>query len=43
MSVVENQSDIGKGEFDTHRSNLEKLLGRKPMKLKEFLAITYGS
>jgi AraC family transcriptional regulator, transcriptional activator of pobA len=28
------QSDIGKGEFDTHRSNLEKLLGRKPMKLK---------
>jgi NAD(P)H dehydrogenase (quinone) len=33
---------IGNGEFDTHRSDLEKLLGRKPMELKEFLTITYG-
>jgi NAD(P)H dehydrogenase (quinone) len=33
---------IGNGEFDTHRSDLEKLLGRKPMELKEFLTITYS-
>jgi NAD(P)H dehydrogenase (quinone) len=30
------------GEFDTHRSDFENLLGRKPMELKEFLKITYG-
>lgn len=33
---------IGNGEFDTHRSDLEKLLGRRPMELKEFLKITYS-
>ena len=33
---------ITNGEFDTHRSDLENLLGRKPMGLKEFLKITYG-
>ena len=33
---------IGNGEFDTRRSDLENLLGRKPMELKEFLKITYG-
>jgi NAD(P)H dehydrogenase (quinone) len=33
---------IKNGEFDTHRSDLENLLGRKPMELKEFLKITYG-
>lgn len=33
---------IGNGEFDTNRSDLERLLGRKPMELKEFLKITYG-
>jgi len=33
---------IANGEFDTHRSDLENLLGRKPMELKEFLKITYG-
>jgi NAD(P)H dehydrogenase (quinone) len=33
---------IGNGEFDTHRSDFENLLGRKPMELKEFLKITYG-
>jgi NAD(P)H dehydrogenase (quinone) len=33
---------IENGEFDTHRSDFENLLGRKPMELKEFLKITYG-
>lgn len=33
---------IKNGEFDTQRSDLEKLLGRKPMELKEFLKITYS-
>jgi len=33
---------IKNGEFDTHCSDLENLLGRKPMELKEFLKITYG-
>ena len=33
---------IRNGEFDTNRSDLENLLGRKPMELKEFLKITYG-
>ena len=33
---------IGKGEFDTNRSDLAKLLGRKPMELKEFLKTIYG-
>jgi NAD(P)H dehydrogenase (quinone) len=33
---------IEDGEFDTNRSDLEKLLGRKPMELEEFLKITYG-
>lgn len=33
---------IANGEFDTHRSDLEMLLGRKPMELREFLYVTYG-
>jgi len=33
---------IKNGEFDTNRSDLENLLGRKPMELKEFLKIPYG-
>lgn len=33
---------IRNGEFDTQRSDLEHLLGRKPTELKEFLKITYG-
>jgi NAD(P)H dehydrogenase (quinone) len=33
---------IKNGEFDTQRSDLGDLLGRKPMELKEFLKITYG-
>jgi len=33
---------IGNGEFDTNRSDLERLLGRKPMELKEFLKIRYA-
>lgn len=33
---------IRNGEFDTQRSDLEQLLGRKPTELKEFLTITYG-
>jgi NAD(P)H dehydrogenase (quinone) len=33
---------IGEGEFDTHRSDLKKLLGRNPMELEEFLRITYS-
>jgi NAD(P)H dehydrogenase (quinone) len=33
---------IGNGEFDTHRSDLENLLGRRPIELKEFLKITYS-
>jgi len=33
---------IGKGEFDTKRSDLAKLLGRKPQGLKEFLKTIYG-
>lgn len=33
---------IGNGEFDTHRSDLEKLLGRKPMELKAYLTNIYG-
>ena len=33
---------IKNGEFDTHRSDLEKLLGRKPAELKEFLKTIYG-
>ena len=33
---------IGKGEFDTHRSDLKMLLGRDPLELEEFLSITYG-
>jgi NAD(P)H dehydrogenase (quinone) len=32
---------IKNGEFDTQRSDFESLLGRKPMRLKEFLKITY--
>lgn len=34
---------IANGELDTRRSDLERLLGRKPMELKEFLKITYGN
>lgn len=34
---------IRNGEFDTRRSDLEHLLGRKPTELKEFLKITYGN
>lgn len=33
---------IGNGEFDTNRTDLEKLLGRKPTELKEYLAGVYG-
>jgi NAD(P)H dehydrogenase (quinone) len=33
---------ISNGEFDTQRSDLESILGRKPTELKEFLKITYG-
>ena len=33
---------IAKGEFDTHRSDLAKLLGRKPQTLKDFLTTIYG-
>jgi NAD(P)H dehydrogenase (quinone) len=33
---------IRNGEFDTQRSDLEQLLGRKPTGLTEFLKITYG-
>ena len=33
---------IGKGEFDTNRSDLGRLLGRKPLELKEFLKTIYG-
>lgn len=33
---------IGLNEFDTNRSDLETLLGRKPMDLREFLSVTYG-
>lgn len=33
---------IANGELDTDRSDLEKLLGRKPTPLKEFLRITYA-
>ena len=33
---------IASSEFDTHRSDLETLLGRQPMGLKEFLYVTYG-
>jgi len=33
---------IRNDEFDTQKSDLEQLLGRKPTKLKEFLKITYG-
>jgi NAD(P)H dehydrogenase (quinone) len=29
------------GELDTHRSDIEKILGRKPLELKEFLKITF--
>jgi NAD(P)H dehydrogenase (quinone) len=28
---------VGHGEFDTHRSDLKKLLGRSPISLEEFL------
>jgi NAD(P)H dehydrogenase (quinone) len=34
---------IRNGEFDTKRSDLENLLGRKPTELKEFLKIAYGN
>ena len=33
---------IKNGEFDTHRSDLAKILGRKPLGLKEFLKTIYG-
>ena len=33
---------IKDGEFNTLRSDFEKLVGRKPMELSEFLKITYG-
>jgi NAD(P)H dehydrogenase (quinone) len=33
---------IKNGEFNTLQSDFEKLVGRKPMALKEFLKITYG-
>jgi len=33
---------IKNGEFDTHRSDLATLLGRKPLELKEFLKTIYG-
>ncbi|MDJ1466198.1 SDR family oxidoreductase [Cytophagaceae bacterium DM2B3-1] len=33
---------IGNGEFNTHRSDLEKLLGRKPMEIKAYLTEIYG-
>ena len=33
---------INNREFDTQRSDLEYLLGRKPTELKEFLRYTYG-
>jgi NAD(P)H dehydrogenase (quinone) len=33
---------ISNGEFDTQRSDLEKILGRKPTELKDFLRDTYG-
>lgn len=33
---------IKDGDFDTQRSDLEFILGRKPTELKEFLKITYG-
>jgi NAD(P)H dehydrogenase (quinone) len=33
---------IRNGEFDTQRSDLGHLLGRKPTELKEFLKVTYG-
>ena len=33
---------IGKGEFDTNRSDLKELLGRDPQTLEEFLKISYG-
>ncbi|WP_158797979.1 SDR family oxidoreductase [Pedobacter sp. L105] len=33
---------IKNGEFDTNRSDLAKLLGRKPLELKEFLKTIYG-
>ncbi|WKL49591.1 SDR family oxidoreductase [Flavobacterium pectinovorum] len=33
---------IGQNEFDTDRSDLEILLGRKPMELREFLSSIYG-
>ncbi len=34
---------IKNGEFDTQRSDFEKLLGRKPLELKEFLQQVYVS
>ena len=34
---------VSRGEFDTHRSDLEKLLGRKPTALKEILKGIYQS
>jgi NAD(P)H dehydrogenase (quinone) len=34
---------IKNGEFDTNRSDLENLLGRKPTGLKAFLTTVYGS
>ncbi|WP_158286291.1 hypothetical protein [Flavobacterium circumlabens] len=33
---------IKNGEFDTNRSEVEMLLGRKPISLKEFLKTIYG-
>jgi NAD(P)H dehydrogenase (quinone) len=33
---------ISNGEFDTQKSDLEYLLGRKPTELKKFLKYTYG-
>jgi NAD(P)H dehydrogenase (quinone) len=33
---------IGNGEFDTHRSDLKKLLGRSPVSLEEFLRKVYS-
>jgi NAD(P)H dehydrogenase (quinone) len=33
---------MANGEFDTQRSDVKHLIGRKPMELEEFLKITYG-
>jgi NAD(P)H dehydrogenase (quinone) len=33
---------IAKGEFDTNKSDLKKLLGRSPISLKDFLTNIYS-